>query len=123
MAHRDKFSHDWWKRHDRIEAIGKQLNRLWDMRRLELAGTPNEIAVDRITDGHFDDYRERAGEDRIGVWRIQDETAYDSHWMTIEHGLLENRVANTLKNPSRKQTAKPNIGARRRKKAAAIAML
>lgn len=54
-AGQNKFSDQWWGQHDRIIAIGKQLDQLWHIHRLELAGTRQQH-VTRVQKGLFSDY-------------------------------------------------------------------
>lgn len=119
MAHRDKFSHGWWKRHDRIETIGKLLVRLWHLRRVELAGYEEwqSIGTDRLAGDHFADYRERAGADTGSVWRIEDETSSQRRYMSVEEGFRAKQYEHYVEKPSGSRSNKPNVGARRRKRA------
>ncbi|MBA3867771.1 MAG: hypothetical protein H0X30_01305 [Anaerolineae bacterium] len=118
IAHVRKFSYDWRLRHDRIEAISKQLHRLWHMHRLELADHPDRRSsvMDRIGSDHFEDYRARVGVDPDGIWRIEDETYHERHYMTVGQGIQDNAYANGLKNPTKERSSRPNVGARQRRK-------
>jgi hypothetical protein len=117
IAHRDKFSPNWWNRHDRIATIGKHLDRLWHMHRVEMAdgqGQPN--ILDRIAGDHFEDYREHVGWYHISDWRIEDEASPHRRYMSVADGFQDNQYANYLKKPTKKLSSKPNVGARQRKR-------
>lgn len=119
VAHRDKFSHGWWKRHDRIEVIGKVLNRLWHMHRIELAKAADHqsIAIDRMASEYFDEFRERAGVEPDGIWRIEDETNHHRRYMSIDEGFADNLKGKYLKKQTQKRSKRPNVGARARNRA------
>jgi len=106
MAHRKKNSADWWARHDRIVAIGKRLERLWATHRNEVAATQvwETLPTDRLNLAQFDDFHARGGG---SAWRIEDETAYSPHWMTIEQGVRDNQYAHYLKKPTGRRAIAP----------------
>lgn len=119
-AHRDKFSPAWWKRHNRIEAIGKQLDRLWHLRRVELAGSQEwqTSEVDRMAADHYEDYRSRVGWYHLSDWRIEDESNPQRRYMSVAEGLRENQYSRYVeRSPGGKHANKPNVGARARKRA------
>lgn len=95
IAHRDKFSSSWWKRHNRIEVIGKQLVRLWHVHRVEMSGYREwqPVEVNRMASDVFDDYRQRAGSDVDGVWRIEDEASHQHRYISVAEGLRDNKRA------------------------------
>lgn len=119
IAHRDKFSRDWWKRHDRIEVIGKQLARLWHMHRIELADAADKQPdiMDRLSSEYFDDYREHVGWYHLSDWRIEDEAYAQHRYMSVEEGFADNRYSHNLKKQTKKHAKRPNVGARQRNRA------
>lgn len=119
IANRDKFSRDWWQRHDKIEVIGKRLARLWHMHRIELAEAQrgSTAVTDRIHADHFADYRARAGVEPDGEWRIEDETNTQHRYMSVEKGFIDNQQSDHLKKQTPKRSERPNIGARKRNRA------
>jgi hypothetical protein len=68
-AGQNKFSDQWWKQHDRILIIGKQLEQLWHIHRLELTGSPRHYPVIRTEKDLFSDYTDPQ---RLGVAQIDE---------------------------------------------------
>lgn len=119
IAHRDKFSRDWWKRHDRIEVIGKQLNRLWNMHRIELAKAEDQqsTALDPLASDYFEDFREHVGWYHVTDWRIEDETNDQRRYMSVMEGLIDNRYSNDMKKPTKKRNKRPKMPTHQRQQA------
>lgn len=77
-------------------------------------GQPN--IFDRVAGDHFEDYREHAGWYHVTDWRVEDEANHQRRYMSVAEGLRDNQYEYYLKKPTKKLSAKPNVGARQRKK-------
>jgi len=119
VAGEHKFSDKWWKQHERIIAIGKQLERLWATHRNEIAANQvwEVLPTDRINLATFDDFHSRNSGGSASEWRIEDEALFERRWMSVEEGIRDNQYAQYLKKPTKKRFVAPAQRPDLRKKA------